>query len=142
MVEISQQQKTDAEHLKLISVFHYVVAGMAALFACIPLIHLALGLLLVLTPGKFGPPSNSPPAFLGFFFIVIAGFFILAGWTFAILVALNGRFLSQRRRYTFCFVMACVECMFMPFGTVLGVFTIMVLMRSTVKELFTPKPGW
>jgi len=36
--------------------------------------------------------------------------------------ALNGRFLSHRRRYSFCFVMACVEYMFMPFGTVLGVF--------------------
>jgi len=31
--------------------------------------------------------------------------------------------------------------MFMPFGTALGVFTIIVLMRSTVKELFTPKPA-
>ena len=32
--------------------------------------------------------------------------------------------------------MAGLECIFMPFGTVLGVFTIIVLMRDTVKELF------
>jgi len=32
--------------------------------------------------------------------------------------------------------MAGVECMFMPFGTVLGVFTIIVLMRPSVKEIF------
>ena len=32
--------------------------------------------------------------------------------------------------------MAAVECVFMPFGTVLGVFTIIVLMREPVKQLF------
>jgi hypothetical protein len=40
--------------------------------------------------------------------------------------------------YTICFVMACGECMFMPFGTVLGVFTILVLNRQSVKGLFAP----
>jgi hypothetical protein len=39
-----------------------------------------------------------------------------------------------------CFAMAGVECIFMPFGTVLGVFTILVLNRQSVKELFAPKP--
>jgi hypothetical protein len=38
--------------------------------------------------------------------------------------------------------MACIECMFMPFGTVLGVFTIIVFIRQSVKALFTPKPSW
>jgi hypothetical protein len=32
--------------------------------------------------------------------------------------------------------MAGIECIFMPVGTVLGVFTIIVLMRDSVKELF------
>jgi len=33
-------------------------------------------------------------------------------------------------------VMACVECLFIPFGTILGVFTIIVLLRESVKALF------
>ena len=33
----------DSEHLKLLSIFHYVVGGMAALFACIPFIHFFMG---------------------------------------------------------------------------------------------------
>jgi hypothetical protein len=37
----------------------------------------------------------------------------------------------------FCLVMAGIQCIFMPFGTVLGVFTIIVLMRNSVKEAFT-----
>jgi hypothetical protein len=35
-----------------------------------------------------------------------------------------------------CFVVAAIECIFMPFGTVLGVFTIIVLSRPSVKALF------
>jgi len=37
----------------------------------------------------------------------------------------------------FCLVMGGVESIFMPFGTILGVFTISVLMRESVKQLFT-----
>ncbi len=131
-------QNTDVEHLKLVSIFHYIVGGMAALFACIPFIHLAIGIFLLVAPGKFGPPSNQPPAFIGWFFVVLATCFILVGWALAVLVILAGTFLSRRHYYMYCFVMACVECMFMPFGTVLGVFTLIVLMRPSVKELFAP----
>ncbi len=31
----------DLEHLRLLSLFHYVVGGIAALFGCFPFIHLA-----------------------------------------------------------------------------------------------------
>jgi hypothetical protein len=36
----------------------------------------------------------------------------------------------------FCLVMAGIACIFMPFGTALGVLTIIVLMRDSVRELF------
>ena len=38
--------------------------------------------------------------------------------------------------YTFCFVMAALACAFFPFGTILGIFTIVVLVRPGVKEMF------
>lgn len=131
-----QQQNPDTEHLKLISIFHYIVSGLAAFFACIPFIHFAIGLFMILAPQKFGQGNNQPPAFMGWLFVVMASFFILAGWTFAVLVLIAGRFIARRKHYQFCFVVACVECILMPFGTVLGVFTILVLNRPTVKQLF------
>ena len=72
----------------------------------------------------------------GWMFVVFAGLFILAGWAFAVCLVLAGRFLARRKRYMFCLVMAALACMFMPFGTVLGVFTIIVLVREPVKDLF------
>jgi hypothetical protein len=134
------RQVTDNEHLRLLSLFHYVVGGMVALFACLPIFHLVMGLILIKSPQIFGPSNQQPPAFFGWFFVIMATFFILAGWTFAVLVWLTGRNIARRTRYTYCFVMAGVECIFMPFGTVLGVFTILVLNRQSVKDLFTPRP--
>ncbi len=125
----------DTEHLKLLSIFHYVVAGMAALVACIPFIHFFIG--LALATGGFGntDPEARP---VGLVIMLFALGFIFLGWTFAALVAFAGRSLQRRKRYTFCLVMGGVECVFMPVGTVLGVFTIIVLVRDTVKELFNP----
>jgi hypothetical protein len=130
------QEKADTEHLKLIAIFHYIVSGLAAFFACIPVIHLVIGLFMILAPQRFGPGNNQPPAFIGWFFVGMASFFIVAGWIFAVLVLIAGRFIARRKHHQFCFIVACVECIFMPFGTVLGVFTILVLNRATVKELF------
>lgn len=120
----------------MLRIFHYVCAGMAALFGCIPMIHLGLGLLMLLAPQTFGPAAQQPPRALGLMFVILGGAFILFGWTFAALLAWTGRNLGRRKHYTFCFVMACIACMFMPFGTVLGVFTIIVLLRPSVKSLF------
>ncbi len=123
----------DNEHLKLLTIFHYVVGAVAALFACFPFIHFFIGVGMV--AGWF--PDTDPAAEkFGVFMIVIAGFFILLGWTYAALLITAGRFLARKRHRTFCLVIAGVSCIFLPFGTVLGVFTIIVLMRPSVQELF------
>jgi hypothetical protein len=127
----------DEEHLRLLSIFHYVVSGLTALFACIPIIHLTLGLILILSPKSFTDNhSEGPLAFVGWLFVILGATIILTGWTLAVMIFLTGRFLAKRKHYTFCTVMGGVECIFMPFGTVLGIFTIMVLGRSSVRQLF------
>jgi hypothetical protein len=128
----------DQEHLRLLSIFHYVVGGMTALFACVPCIHLALGIALVSGAFPGEPGHQGPPPFVGWLFIGIASMFILAGWTLAIAIFFAGRFLVRRARYMYCFAVAAIECILMPYGTVLGVFTIIVLNRPSVKALFQP----
>lgn len=130
----------DLEHLKLLSIFHYVVGGMAALLACIPFIHFFMGLAM-LTGWFPDADPDAPLGVIGGVLMLVAGGIILAGWTFAGLLVLAGRRLAARRSYTFCVVMAGVACMFMPFGTVLGVFTLVVLLRPSARALFEEGVG-
>ena len=63
----------DTDHLRLLTIFHYVVAGLAALFAMFPLIHLAMGLFLVFCAKNFsGPGQTPPPVWFGWIFIIVA----------------------------------------------------------------------
>ncbi len=121
--------------------FHYVAAGIAALFAMFPVIHLTVGLFLVFGVKNFNNQNNPPREFVGWLFIIFACFFILIGLTMAILILINGRCIAKRKHYTFCQVMSGVECLFMPFGTILGIFTLIVLSRPSVKPLFSHNPA-
>jgi hypothetical protein len=128
------------EHLKLLSIFNYVVAVVAAGVALFPIIHLVIGLAMLLAPNKFDAHPDPMTRLVGILFVIFAALFILAGWTLAVVIFLVGRFLARRRHHTFCLTMAAVECLFMPFGTVLGVFTIMVLGHPSVKQMFAAIP--
>jgi hypothetical protein len=129
----------DQEHLRLLSIFHYIVSGIAALFACFPILHFIIGIVAIVAPQKFaGKSGEVPPPFFGWMFVIIAGGFILLGWTYAICLACAGRFLAGRKHYLFCLIIAGLSCLFFPFGTALGVFAIIVLIRPSVKEMFTP----
>lgn len=50
-----------------------------------------------------------------------------------------GRKLKRRTSRTFCLVVAGLECILMPFGTVLGVFTLIVLSKEPAKQLFAER---
>ena len=128
----------DAEHLQLLAIFHYVVAGLAALFSFFPLFYSVIGGFLVYAsqhPGRNN--QEPPPEFLGWILISVGAVLFLAGITIAICVLIAGRYLSHRKGYSFALVMACVECLFVPFGTILGVFTIVALSRESVRALFS-----
>jgi hypothetical protein len=121
-------------YLDILSIFHYVVAGLVALFACIPFLHVFIGLFMIIGGCVSRSAEGCIPVFIGLIFIVIAGTVILCGWTLAFCIFIAGRNLKKRKHYMYCLVIAGLSCLFMPFGTVLGVFTIIVLTRPGVKE--------
>ena len=65
-------------------------------------------------------------------------YLVLALWCMAcaILNLLTGIFLRTRKYRTFSFVVAALNCLQIPIGTVLGIFTIVVLARDSVRELY------
>ena len=126
----------DLEHLRLLSIFHYVIAALAALCATLPLIHVTLGIVMLVSPPLPPKGGEAFPAAFAWVFIVMGAIFFLFGWAFAISLAISGRRLGRRTHHTYCFVVACLSTIFFPFGTALGVFTIIVLSRPSVKTLF------
>jgi hypothetical protein len=129
----------DREHLQLLAIFHYVVAGLAALFSFFPLLYTTVGAVFIFAArhGTAKPGEDLPPEFLGWIFAVLGSLLFLIGIAMAICILIAGRSLALRKRYSFAFVMACIECLFIPFGTILGAFTIVVLSRESVRELFS-----
>jgi hypothetical protein len=133
---IASNMNQDTEHLRLLSIFHYVLAGMTALFSSFGFIHLTLGLMMLFSSRLGSPGHDRPPPEIGLIFALAGGAVIVGGWSLATAMFVAGRSLKKRRRYLFCMVVAALSCMFTPFGTILGIFTIMVLMRPSVKALF------
>ena len=137
MASPTTRRAKDEEHLRLLAIFHYVVAALGALFACFPLIHVAIGLLLFFHRGfPHQARQDMPPHWFGLIFVVIGGLFVLFGWAAAICTFISGRYLARRRKRLFSFVMGAILCMFMPFGTILGIFTLIVLSRESVQQLY------
>lgn len=131
----------DDEHLRLLSAFHYVLAVIAGLFALFPVFHLIVGWMAIV--GGFGetdPKEALAGRMMGCFFVGFAGMWMLFGAALATGLALAGSFLRRRRHYTFCLVVAGVACAFTPLGTVLGIFTLLVLLRDSVRAKFGRVP--
>lgn len=124
----------DLEHLRLLSIFHYVMAALTALFTLIPVVHLLFGMALSFGWGDFD--HDAPPAFVGWLLSCIAGMFILLGGTYAVCLVIAGRSLARHRNWVFCMVIAGISCTVMPVGTILGVFTMVVLNKPSVRALF------
>jgi hypothetical protein len=137
MRDLELENTQDSDQLRLLSIFHFINAGIVGLFSLFPLIHIAFGIGIL--NGAFDGGSNRggpPPAFIGWILILFPMVFIAMGLTMAICITVAGRNIGRRTGHLFCIVVAGLECMFMPFGTVLGVLTILVLMRPSVKLLF------
>ncbi|HCR33007.1 MAG TPA: hypothetical protein DIV57_06510 [Stenotrophomonas sp.] len=130
----------DIDHLRLLSIFHYVVAGLAAVFGLIFCMHIVMGIAMLSGALPMNSNGQATPLheqqFMGWMFIIMGGCAVSFGLGLAGFIAYAGRCLKQRRRHLLCMVVAAIACLFTPFGTVLGVFTLVVLLRPQVKAAF------
>jgi hypothetical protein len=124
----------DEEHLRVLSILYYVWGGLSVVGACFMGAYAVIGgtVLTAVSQSEREPAAAWAGAVV---FVVMGGLFLLLA-ALAWLTILTGRYLAQRRRYTFCLVMAIVTCLSVPLGTVLGIFTLIVLQRPSVKQLF------
>jgi len=126
----------DLQDLKILSIFYYVIGGLLALFSCFALIYLFIGAMFVAAAPSPASQVPAPPPEIGWIFILLSITVLLIGWAWAAALMAAGWFLGRYRHYLYCMVMGCSALLFQPFGTILGVFTIIVLLRPSVKRLF------
>lgn len=123
----------------MLVIFHWIMAVLIGIVSLFPIVHLMIGIGLI--SGRFGGEQvrhdpDFPAEAMGWFFVVFAVLWIVLASTFAISVALAARYLAQRRRRMFCMIVAGFLCLGFPLGTALGVFTLVVLNRESVRVLF------
>jgi len=126
------ERERDERHLKYLSLAYYALGCLGAVAACLPGLPCCLGFGLL-----SGEVSNDPDAEVG-------GVLVIAGSILATLAVLlvsaalivNGFLLANRSGYVACLVLAILTSLHAPIGTALGVLTLIVLMRDSVRREF------
>jgi len=137
---LRDQRKVDADHLKLLAVFHYVLGGLAVLGLGFLFLHWFMFHAIVGNPelwkdasGKGATPPPQQMLTLFRWFYSFMGVVLVAACAANIVSGLS---IQSRRRRIFSLVVAGLNCLCLPFGTVLGVFTFVVLLRESVVEVY------
>lgn len=139
VTESERQAIIDDEHLRLLPVFYWVLGAMDIFIAMYGLIYVGMGVLI--SSASFPTSSTAsgpPPAFISWFFVAIGLAFMLGFGVVATLKILAGSWLRKRKHRPACLVIAGLACVSIPFGTIVGVFTFLVLLRPSVAALFAP----
>lgn len=136
------QRKIDKDHLNLLAIFHFVGAGLALLGLLFIAGHYALFHTFFANPKmwenqKSGPPPEEFFAIFKWFYLVFAFWFLSSG----VLNLLSGLYIRARKHRVFSMIVAGLNCIHVPLGTILGVFTLIVLARDSVRELYDAIPG-
>jgi ABC-type branched-subunit amino acid transport system permease subunit len=131
-----------AHDLRLLSIGYYIQAGIAGFYTLMMLGYSAFATVLFANINKMAGQANQqeiPPALLSIISILLA---VVLGvcCAYTLCMFLAGYWLRHRRNKLFIQVLAAFNCLAIPYGTVLGIFTFMVLQRPSAKQLFA-EPG-
>ncbi|MFH1301538.1 MAG: hypothetical protein ABIK07_10800 [Planctomycetota bacterium] len=121
----------DQRHLKILSKVQ-IIFGITNLF--VSYLYYKAIFILVDEYRKFLEQSNPEvevALLLGFGFVIF-----LIGIVILFCIILAGQSLARFENYKFCFIVAAFECLMIPFGTIIGISTILILRRDSVKTLF------
>lgn len=133
----------DVEHLNLLAIFHFIIAGLAGVGFLFVIAHFVM---FSMTVGSFSPSSElgdtysslSPKFYINLIKVL---YFFAVIWLMALaeLNLLSGLYLRERKRRNFSLFVAGINLLHFPLGTVLGVFTLMTLMRESMRKLYEEK---
>jgi hypothetical protein len=133
-----RQQVVDAEHLKLLAIFHFIIAGLAVVGIVFLMLHYLILSTVFSDPNLWVSQKHAPP-FPKDFFKLFIWFYIFMGFVLATAGTLNllsGIFLRRRKHRIFSIIVGGLNGLQIPFGTILGIMTIIVLSRDSVRRIY------
>jgi len=130
---LKPEAMNDDNRLQALAIFHYIIGGMVAMFTVVVLLpFVVLAYPCVLVYKQLGDSA----VHFAWLVLLVPCAIIAIILSLAFLIIAAGRSLATHRRHTFCIVTACIECLLFPFGTILGVFSLILLTRTGTKLLF------
>lgn len=139
-----KKPRNDVGRLRVLSICHFVLTGLVLLGVSTPLLLMAAGVGIA---GSLSDRSTAPfgSPELGVFFGMIlfcgASLVLLLLLAVSALLLISGICLWRCHCRRFCMVTGVFSLVLVPFGTVLGIFTLVELSRPSVKELFARYRG-
>lgn len=131
------QRAVDTDHLRLLAIFHLVAGGLS-LFGVIGLIvHYLVAREVINNPEIWKMvPNAPPPQQFWVAFEIMYAFLAFMITTFGVLNLISGLCIRARKYRMFSLVIAGLNCLQVPLGTMLGIFTFVVLLRDSVRETY------
>jgi hypothetical protein len=126
----------DVQHLKLLRLFHYIWGTFCCLFGLIGVIYAWIGEAMLGSFQRVPSGQENTPLIFGQLFVAFSVFDVVLLETCGIVSLLVAGNYGARRSYYTCFAASVFNCVMIPVGTVLGVFSLIVLTRPSVKALF------
>ena len=136
---------TSAHDLKILSICYYIQAGIIACYSLFLLGYASfIGTLIhIIQQHSDRTGGRDMPPWLGSLLATIFVMAFLFMMSIALCQFLTGRWLTHHKNRLFCQVIAGFSCLAVPYGTVLGVFTFLVLSRPEARSLFASvQPAW
>jgi hypothetical protein len=129
------RRQTDDDHIRTLVILHRVFGGITAAGSCCLLGYITFVFGIIGLSFADKSPS-APPAAVGGALIVIWVCMVALVSALSILNFLCANWLRDRRNWMAIAVVSAINCLHMPLGTALGVFTLIVINRQTVRETF------
>ncbi len=129
----------DKAHLKTLSICWYVYAGLNVLGMLCGGLYAVLGVVALFA----GQAENDDEAVvMGIVFSVTGVIVMVLTVLSAVLFFLTAKGLANHKRKTLIYICSALACLNVPLGTVLGIFTFIVLGRPQVKAAFEAPAEW
>jgi len=133
----------DERQLRVLEVLHYIYGGVLALVSLLWFSALlGSGVEMVSNLATRGTEvTDGVPLSVRWILVAFVALALLLTAPLAGATVVAAKRLQARTNRTYCVVVAAINALCVPVGTVLGIVTMVTLMRPSVIELFEPAPS-